>query len=171
MGRNVTRFSTDCTDRACDIVGVLDALGIEQAHIVGSSIGAEVGLSLAANYPERIRSLVAESAFHSEYGPYGTRDAESLDHDEALKLRLNERKATPEKTYNSREARVKEKSSFYKDNGLWNATMEAVLVYGIAETGRMASSPMHGVSTPTMRTQRPISPIDLRTTTHGSTAR
>jgi len=112
VGRNVTRFSTDCTDRACDVVGVLDALGIRQTHIDGTSIGAEVGLSLAAHHALRIRSLVAEGAFHSEYGPYGTRDAESLDHDEALKLRLNERKATPEKTYNSREALVKEKSSF-----------------------------------------------------------
>ena len=99
-------------DMARDIIGVLDALGIKQAHIVGSSIGAEGGLSLAANYPECVRSLVAEGAFHSEYGPYGTRDAKSLDHDKALKLRLNERKATPEKTYNSREALVKEKSSF-----------------------------------------------------------
>lgn len=120
-------------DMAVDIVGILDGLSIEQAHIVGSSIGAEVGLSVAANYPRHVRSLVAEGAFHSEYGPYGTRDAKSLDHDEALRLRLEERMSAPEKTYDSREALLEEKSAFYKDHGLWNATMEAVLAYGITE--------------------------------------
>jgi pimeloyl-ACP methyl ester carboxylesterase len=96
-------------DMAGDIVGVLDLLGIEQVHIVGSSIGAEVGLSVATQYPERMRSLVAEGAFHSEYGPYGTRDFESPDYDEALKLRLEERKSNVEKTYASRECLLEAK--------------------------------------------------------------
>jgi len=74
VASNVTHFLTDCTDRACDIVGVLDALGIRQTHIAGTSIGAEVGLSLAAHHALRIRSLVAEGALHSEYGPYGIRE-------------------------------------------------------------------------------------------------
>jgi len=120
-------------DMARDVTGVLDALGIDRAHMIGSSIGAEVGLSLAANHPDRMLSLVAEGALHSEYGPYGTREAESLDNDEALKLRLEERKATPEKTYTSREELLREKSSFYKENDFWNPTVEAVLSYGIAE--------------------------------------
>ena len=38
-------------DMARDVVGVLDSLGILEVHIVGSSIGAEVGLSLATHYP------------------------------------------------------------------------------------------------------------------------
>lgn len=120
-------------DMARDVVGILDVLGIEQTHIIGSSIGAEIGLSVAAHYPERMRSLVAEGALHSEYGPYGTRDPESFDHDEALKLRLEERKATPEKTYVSCEELLKEKRGFYKENNLWNPAVEAMLTYGAAE--------------------------------------
>jgi len=118
---------------ARDIVGVLDDLGIGQAHIIGSSIGAEVGLSVAAHFPERMLSLVAEGAFHSEYGPYGVRDLESFDNDEALKLRLAERRTTPEKTYSSREELLEEKRGFYKENDFWNPTVEAVLNYGTAE--------------------------------------
>lgn len=130
-GAPATGYHID--DMARDIVGVFDVLGIERAHIVGSSIGAEVGLSVAAQHPERMRSLVAEGALHSEYGPYGIRRPESLDRDDAMRLRLEKRKATPEKTYNSREELLQEKSSFYKDNGFWNPTVEAVLAYGAAE--------------------------------------
>jgi pimeloyl-ACP methyl ester carboxylesterase len=120
-------------DMAADVVGVLDELGIGKAHIVGSSIGAEVGLSAAANYPERLLSLVAEGAFHSEYGPYGTRTVESFNCDEALKLQLAERRAAPEKTYESREALLEEKKQFYQQVGLLTAAIEATLVYGITQ--------------------------------------
>ena len=129
-------------DMACDIVSVLDTLGLKQVHIIGSSIGAEVGLSVATHYPARMLSLVAEGAFHSEYGPYGTRDPESFDHDEALKLRLEERKAAPEKTYNSREELLKEKRGFYQEHNIWNPSVEAVLTYGIVEdeSGRIVDA-------------------------------
>ena len=38
---------------AADVVGVMEQLGVQKAYIVGSSLGAEVGLSLPANYPEK----------------------------------------------------------------------------------------------------------------------
>ena len=56
---------------AKDVAGVMDRLEIDHAHVVGSSLGAEVGLSLAANYPQRVTSLVCDGALYSEYGPYG----------------------------------------------------------------------------------------------------
>ena len=61
----------DIDQMARDLVGVLDFLKLEQVHIIGSSLGAEVGLSLAANYPARVKSLVCDGALYSEYGPYG----------------------------------------------------------------------------------------------------
>jgi pimeloyl-ACP methyl ester carboxylesterase len=42
---------------ADDVVGVMDALGIDRAHFVGSSLGCNIGVQLAAKYPERVRSL------------------------------------------------------------------------------------------------------------------
>ncbi|MEI6361932.1 MAG: alpha/beta fold hydrolase [Actinomycetes bacterium] len=43
------------TDHA---IGVLDALGIEKAHVVGNSFGGSLALSLAIRHPERVNRLV-----------------------------------------------------------------------------------------------------------------
>jgi pimeloyl-ACP methyl ester carboxylesterase len=43
---------------ANDAVGVLDLLGIEQAVVVGYSMGGRVALSLALDHPARVRRLV-----------------------------------------------------------------------------------------------------------------
>lgn len=42
-----------------DAVGVLDALGIERAHLVGASLGGMVAQSAAARHPDRVLSLVS----------------------------------------------------------------------------------------------------------------
>lgn len=47
----------DLRDMAGDTVGVLDALDISDAHIVGVSMGGMIAQVLSARYPERIRSL------------------------------------------------------------------------------------------------------------------
>lgn len=39
-------------------IGVLDALGIEQADIVGNSFGGAIALALAIRHPQRVRRLV-----------------------------------------------------------------------------------------------------------------
>ncbi|MFC2082531.1 alpha/beta fold hydrolase [Candidatus Bipolaricaulota bacterium] len=120
-------------DMARDVIGVADALGIDQAHVIGSSIGAEVGLSMAANYPNRMLSLVADGALCSEYGPFGVREPEDLSEDEEVKLQLEKRKDAPERTYESREAYLQKSSEFYKECGFWNPTVEAMLSYGAVE--------------------------------------
>ena len=40
-----------------DVVELLDHLGVEQAHLMGSSAGAFISQSVAANYPQRIKTL------------------------------------------------------------------------------------------------------------------
>lgn len=47
---------------AADVVGLLDHLGIESAHVFGHSTGAAVALELAINHPSRVRSVVPASA-------------------------------------------------------------------------------------------------------------
>lgn len=49
-----------------DVVAVLDALGIDEAHYFGYSLGGWIGLGLAKYAPERVRSLVIGGA-----QPYG----------------------------------------------------------------------------------------------------
>lgn len=52
----------DLSAHATDVVTLLDQLGIERAHIVGTSFGALVGMALAAEHPDRVASLVAMTA-------------------------------------------------------------------------------------------------------------
>ncbi|MGH9345427.1 MAG: alpha/beta fold hydrolase [Terriglobia bacterium] len=56
---DVPEASSYSQERACDdIRAVLDALGIEQAHIVGISMGGFATLHFGLRYPARARSLV-----------------------------------------------------------------------------------------------------------------
>jgi 3-oxoadipate enol-lactonase len=47
---------------ADDLAALLDALGIERAHIGGTSYGAEVSMVFAYKYPARTRSLIVTAA-------------------------------------------------------------------------------------------------------------
>jgi pimeloyl-ACP methyl ester carboxylesterase len=49
----------DLSDMAADAVGLLDALGIARAHIVGASLGGMVAQLVAADYPEHTLSLTS----------------------------------------------------------------------------------------------------------------
>lgn len=46
-------------DMAADTIGLLDALHIEQAHIVGASMGGMIAHLVAADYPQRVLSLTS----------------------------------------------------------------------------------------------------------------
>jgi len=46
-------------DMASDAVGLMDALHIDRAHIIGASMGGMIAQIVAAEYPERVKSLVS----------------------------------------------------------------------------------------------------------------
>src|SRR5271168_4688306 len=58
----VKRFDRDqytLTDMARDTAGLTDALELEPVHAVGVSMGGMIAQTLAAQYPERVRSLTS----------------------------------------------------------------------------------------------------------------
>jgi len=46
-------------DTAADVVGLMDALHIEKAHMVGASMGGGIAQVLAMNWPQRVFSLTS----------------------------------------------------------------------------------------------------------------
>ncbi|GAB2837327.1 alpha/beta hydrolase [Actinoallomurus bryophytorum] len=49
----------DLTDLATDTVGLLDALGYQDAHLVGISMGGMIAQTVAARSPRRVRTLTS----------------------------------------------------------------------------------------------------------------
>ncbi|MCQ1530532.1 alpha/beta fold hydrolase [Lutispora saccharofermentans] len=107
-------------DMANDIYLLLEKLNVERCHIVGSSMGAEVGLSLAASHPELVLSLICEGALYNEFGEYGlfngTRD-EIQHRKQVMRAELAERE---ERVFKTKEEYIEEKRAELAQQGLWN---------------------------------------------------
>jgi pimeloyl-ACP methyl ester carboxylesterase len=63
------------TDMAKDTVGLMDALDIERAHVVGASMGGMIAQVLTAQYPDRVTtltSIMSTPGFADHLPPPGT---------------------------------------------------------------------------------------------------
>ncbi|MGE8065052.1 alpha/beta fold hydrolase [Pseudomonas sp. NPDC089569] len=49
----------DLGDMASDVIGLMNGLKLETAHVVGMSMGGMIAQTLAARYPERVRTLTS----------------------------------------------------------------------------------------------------------------
>jgi pimeloyl-ACP methyl ester carboxylesterase len=54
---DLSSASYTLSDMAADAVGLLDALHIDAAHVVGASLGGAIGQTMAIEHPPRVRSL------------------------------------------------------------------------------------------------------------------
>lgn len=66
-------------DMATDVVGLMDALKIKSAHIVGASMGGMIAQEIALTYPERVRTLTSiMSTTGNPRLPQPTREAAAM---------------------------------------------------------------------------------------------
>ena len=54
---------------ADECIGLMDALGIDKAHIMGISFGGTITMQVGLKYPERVQSLIIGAAPHTMHGP------------------------------------------------------------------------------------------------------
>lgn len=119
---------------ADDIADLMDALAIPQAHLVGSSLGAEIAPSLAAHYPERVLSLACEGAFQNTFGPYSEHGDLSSAEIEAKKAEMRAVRAQiVHPTFDSAAALREAMQAQWEGAGLWNEQFAAAVAYDCGE--------------------------------------
>lgn len=119
---------------ASDVIEVMNQLGINQAHIIGSSLGGEVAASLAANYPDRIQSITAEGAIQNYFGTNGSCDIaeeEIPSKKEELRAKRAER-VIP--IFDSIDEKIESVKVSYEESGIkWTPYLKDFVIYDSLE--------------------------------------
>ncbi len=116
-------------DMATDVFEVMDHLDVKQAHIIGSSMGAEVGLVVASRQTERALSLICEGALYSEFGPYGLINDPGV-FKKHVKSVIDNYSSRPELEADSMEELIRLVQVQYESSNLWNPHFERIERYG-----------------------------------------
>ncbi|MDE3177550.1 MAG: alpha/beta fold hydrolase [Pseudomonadota bacterium] len=67
-GQEMLRAPYTLADMAADTIGLMDALGLPQAHVVGASMGGMIAQEMAIRHPERVSTLTSIMSTTGERG-------------------------------------------------------------------------------------------------------
>ena len=56
-------YAYTINDMAEETIGMMDAAGIDKAHLNGISMGGAIAQYIAVHYPERVRSMILTNTF------------------------------------------------------------------------------------------------------------
>ncbi|MBY0010730.1 alpha/beta fold hydrolase [Paenibacillus typhae] len=107
-------------DMAEDLYLLLRELQVERCHVVGSSMGAEIGLSLAAAHPELVQSLILEGALCNEFGEHGLFNGTAEEIEQKKKIMEAELAERQERVFTSKAEYVAEERAELEQECLWN---------------------------------------------------
>ncbi|SCG84446.1 alpha/beta hydrolase fold [Proteiniborus sp. DW1] len=132
--KTVNGYTLD--NMAIDIIEIMNQLGIEKAHIVGSSLGGEIAVNLAARFPERVKSIVAEGAIQNYFGENGVFNIRKEEiPNKKIELRAKRAKKN-NPVFDSIVEKIEMAKKNYEQSGIsWNKQIEEFEIYNTWETG------------------------------------
>ncbi|PIE79624.1 MAG: alpha/beta hydrolase [Chloroflexi bacterium] len=144
------------SDMAADAIGLLDALHVEKAHILGASMGGMIAQTVAIHYAERVRSLTSIMSTTGNID-VSTPTSEGLalltsppakDLEDAIEKEIAWKKATNGSAYPVDEARARERAKAIWERGIYPDGVARQLTAILASGSRQEA--LKTLSTPTL---------------------
>ncbi len=156
LAGDVSSSSYTLSDMASDAVGLLDALGLASAHVVGASMGGMIAQTMAIEFPTRVRSLTSmmsttgdpsvgrmhPSAMAAMGGPPPTTREEAIEQRVAV-LRMA---ASPGFAFDEAAARDRSARAYDRSHDPVGVMRQAVAVLASGDRTQR----LHGVRVPTL---------------------
>jgi 2-succinyl-6-hydroxy-2,4-cyclohexadiene-1-carboxylate synthase len=111
-------------DLAFDIKLLLKELNIDEYYIIGSSLGAEVGVVLASDSTSNVKALLCEGALYNEFGEYGLHNGSKEEIEEMRKEKLEEVEKRTGEYYKTKDEHLETEKRFFQKASLWNKFFE-----------------------------------------------
>lgn len=156
-GGDSSSASYTLSDMAADAAGLLDALGIQTAHVLGASMGGQIAQTMAIEHPHRLRSLISLMSTTGnpsvgQVSPAIMREVfggpRAVTRDECIQHRAKAMRLVASPAYPSDEAELLARAAFAYDRDHDEVGLARQAVATVASGDRTAR--LHQVRVPTL---------------------